>query len=494
MKAFLILPLLCLQLIAFCQEKPHKLKFQVHGVQNDTIYLANYYGDKLYYRDTTVANANGQFEFNKKTYDGGIYSVVLPGPKLVEILINEPAFSMETDTTNLTGNMKVKGSEENKLFYDYIAFLAQKGKDKAPLNKQFKMLKDGPAKEKVRTQLQEMDTEVHAYQWDLIDNNPDKFVAAVIKMSLDIEIPEELDADTSKAGLDKAYGYYLMHYWDNVDLNDEKIVRTPVFHRKLNTYFTATVVQTPDSITTAVDRLLKPLDNSSEVFKYIVHFVTYTFENSEIMGMDAVFVHMGLNYYCPDANGVSPAWWMSDDKIKKLCERAKKLEPLRLGQKAPYLCLPDSTEEKWHSLYDMTGPYTVLYFWDPNCGHCKKETPVLLELYHSTLKPKGIEVYCVGKATGDDFEDWKTYIAENNLDWLNVGLTKNVFNEAQKNSSKYIPRYTDIGSLNYTDTYDIYSTPRVFILDEDKILRAKGISVEQIGELIERFEAQEDQP
>lgn len=487
MRKLFLLAAMATTLIGQGQET-HNLKFKVNGLNGDTVYLANYYGDKLYYRDTAVASATGQFTFDRELYAGGIYAVVCPGPKYFEFLLNERSFSMETDTADFNNNMKTKGSEENKLFYGYISFLAEQSKRSAPMKKQLEMLKDGPAKEKVRGQLLGLDEEVSAYQQDLIENNKDLFVASVIQMSLDIDIPEELTADTSKAGLDKAYGYYLAHYWDNVDLSDDKIVRTPVFHRKLKTYFSTTVVQTPDSITAAVDRLLAPLEPSSEVFKYIVHFVTYTFESSDIMGMDAVFVHMGLNYYCPDVNGVSPAWWMDEEKIDKLCERARKLEPLRLGEKAPFLCLPDSTEQHWFNLYELEGPYTVLYFWDPNCGHCKKETPKLLELYHNVLQPKGIEVFSVGKATGDDFEDWKKYIRENELDWLNVGLTKNIFDQAQADASKIVPRYTTLASLNYSETYDIYSTPRVFILDAEKKIRAKGISVEQIGELIERFE------
>jgi len=488
--SFLLLLLICT--ISNAQKKDeHLLEFKINGIQNDTVYLANYYGDKLYYRDTAIADANGSFQFTEE-YDGGIYAVVVPGPKYFEFLMNEPAFSMETDIVDFNKNMKIHGSKENSLFFDYIDFLATKNKEAEGYKNDVRLFDDA-RKTEAKDKLDKIDGEVKAYQRALIENNPGTFVSSVINMSMDIEIPEELKDDTSKAGIDIGYKYYLMHYWDNVDLSDDKIVRTSVFHRKLDTYFKTTIVQVSDSITAAVDRLLEHTKPNSEIRKYVVHFVTYTFETSDIMGLDAVFVHMGLNYYCPDENGVSPAWWMTDEKIEKLCERANKLAPLRLGQKAPYLSLPDTTEKNWVQLWSLEGPYTILYFWDPNCGHCKKETPVLLELYHSELKEKGIEVYSVGKATGDDFEDWKEYIVENDLDWINVGLTKNVFNKAQKNSNEFIPRYTTIGSLNYTETYDIYSTPRVFILDQDMIIRAKGISVEQISELLQRFEEKKEE-
>ena len=38
---------------------PHDLVVHIDGLSNDTIYLANYYGAKLFYNDTAVTDANG---------------------------------------------------------------------------------------------------------------------------------------------------------------------------------------------------------------------------------------------------------------------------------------------------------------------------------------------------------------------------------------------------------------------------------------------------
>ena len=40
------------------------LRFQIEGLaEGDTIYLANYYGNKMYYADTAVVGAKGSFEY-----------------------------------------------------------------------------------------------------------------------------------------------------------------------------------------------------------------------------------------------------------------------------------------------------------------------------------------------------------------------------------------------------------------------------------------------
>lgn len=44
---------------------------------------------------------------------------------------------------------------------------------------------------------------------------------------------------------------------------------------------------------------------------------------------------------------------------------------------------------------------------------------------------------------------------------------------------------TTLESLNYSDTYDVYSTPRIFVLDKDKKIKFKQIGVEQLEEIMD---------
>ncbi len=37
---------------------------------------------------------------------------------------------------------------------------------------------------------------------------------------------------------------------------------------------------------------------------------------------------------------------------------------------------------------DIEAEYTILYFWEADCGHCKKSTPALYEVY-TRLKGEG---------------------------------------------------------------------------------------------------------
>jgi thiol-disulfide isomerase/thioredoxin len=180
---------------------------------------------------------------------------------------------------------------------------------------------------------------------------------------------------------------------------------------------------------------------------------------------------------------------MSDEKLEKLCEKARKLAPLTLGKPAPNLILTDTTEERWIDMHKLPNDFVVVVFWDPNCGVCKKELPALYERYVESLKPMGVEVYAVAKAVDDkQFRDWRKFIREKGLDWVNVGLTPTVYNTAREDARRLIPAFTTLESLNYSDTYDVYATPKLFVVDKERRFVAKQLSADQIVDLVQRLQ------
>jgi hypothetical protein len=60
--------------------------------------------------------------------------------------------------------------------------------------------------------------------------------------------------------------------------------------------------------------------------------------------------------------------------------------------------------------------------------------------------------------------------------------------EAKKASYNYIPRYTTIESLNYADTWDVYSTPKFFLMDADHKIVGKQLDADQMVQLVKSLE------
>ncbi|MEO9531473.1 MAG: thioredoxin-like domain-containing protein [Crocinitomicaceae bacterium] len=486
MKKLLVLLII---LGAGLKSNAQNLTFNVNGLNDTTVYLAKYLGKQLFYADTTQAK-NGSLTFDGKKHPRGLYAVVIPGVQYFEFIHDNEEVEMSIgNMQDMIGSMKVAKSTNNKVFYEYILFMTEKKKKSAQFNPIFK---DSTAtkkdKEEATAKLKAIGKEILEGQKKFYKANQDRFIGTMILMSMETEYvdpPKDKDGNITDSNF--VYNHYIKHFWDGVDFKDDAIVRTPVFHNKLDKFFSQQgIIQIPDSITAQAKIILDQMeygDQNNQVFQYTVHHITQKYEASKIMGMGRVFVYMADNYYCGANNH---AWWMSEENSKKLCERADKMRRTMIGEPSPMLILPDSTEKNWINSYKLPAEFTVLYFWDPDCGHCKKTTPKLQRLYDEKFKERNIEVYAVGKATGEDFEKWKKYIRENELTFINVGLTKSVYNQAMEDPRPLLQK-TTIESLNYTDTYDIYSTPRIFILDKDKKILFKQLSIGQLEEILDNL-------
>ena len=69
----------------------------------------------------------------------------------------------------------------------------------------------------------------------------------------------------------------------------------------------------------------------------------------------------------------------------------------------------------------MKSKFTVLFFWDPDCGHCQKSIPKLVEFYNK-FKSKDVEVVAVCTEVEED--KWKKFIKEKQLKFINLGDPK----------------------------------------------------------------------
>lgn len=492
MKKILLLTLLGLSTVGFSQ----KLRFKVEGVKDTTVFLTKYYGAKLYYTDTAVMKG-GIAEFTAKPdLKPGILALLMPGQKYFEFIYNKEDIYIETKSPDFVPNMKIKKSEENKVFVSYIQYLQKERTVANEIRVKRDALKStDPSSKKYNEQLDSISKGVSEYQVKLIETNKDKLVGKIIKMSLDVVIPEAPKNEKGQL-IDSnfRYNYYRAHYWDNIDLKDDRLVNTQVFHSKLEYYFGKNMlIQHPDTILSVAFPFCDKLAKGSELFKYCVDYITNTAAKSNIMGMDKVFVMMVDRYYCKNdpATAKSFAYWMPAEKLEELCKDNEIKKQLVQGVVPPNVILLDTTDRNWRGFYDLKSEYTILYFWDPECGHCKKTTPKLQKLYAEKLKARNIEVFAVGKATGEDFEKWKKFIRDNKLSFINVGLTKSLYEGAVVDPRPYL-KYTTLESLNYHDTYDLYATPRIFVLDKDKKIIAKQLTISQLEDLLDRLQNVKD--
>ena len=191
--AFLASAAILLSLLVAAGEKEgHTIKVRIHGLKDTVCYFGYHFGDKQYISDTARVDSKGNMVFTgEKKLDGGIYLVVLPNKKYVEFIVSgEDGFSLETDTLETIKNMKVKGSKENELFYEYLVFINAEQKKMEAMKKQmdaFKDNKDSAAVYKAR--MQKLDEAVQEYKLKFMKDHSGTFVAKIFQTSQEPKLP-----------------------------------------------------------------------------------------------------------------------------------------------------------------------------------------------------------------------------------------------------------------------------------------------------------------
>jgi len=370
------------------------ITIKVEGLKDTSCQLAYYFGKKQYIRDSLEIDHKGTCVIKSENLPGGIYLLVLPGNKFFEFIVSgtEKEFSLKTSYDDLNAKMEISGSLENEVFFKNLNYVTSVQKKLNALNKRLK-LNEGN-KDSIRSiskVLNKVEKEVKASRMKIADDHPDLFYSKVIRLMKEPDIPKIPLKDGVKDSL-YPYRYYKSHFFDGADFSDERLLYTPVYQNKLLKYINQLTVKHPDSINVGADYILGKASANPEVFKFSLVILLNRFANSKIMGMDAVYVHLVMNYY---AKG--KAFWIDSVQLIRMIDQAETLERVLLGKYAPNLILRD-TSGKYIPLYGIQSKYIILGFWDPDCGHCKKAMPKLKTLYDE-LKSEGLTIYAVNTET-----------------------------------------------------------------------------------------------
>lgn len=443
-------------------QKHHEIKFTIDNYENDTLLLAYFYGEKQLIKDTIYSSGKGSFHYKSDSLlASGVYiGLLYPSKEYFQFLVNpdEFKFSIQLDYKNLQ-KMSVKGSRDNKMFFDYLDYIAEKNKiakalneEKTKLNEQKLDLKD------VDKKLDDLDKEVNEYQLKLITTNPEMLTTMLIKANRDVQLPQYEGTDDEVN--QKKFSYYKEHFFDNIDFQNPATIFTPFINNKIETYMENLTAPIPDSINISIDYILGKMTVQSEIWRYYVSYFLNKYARSQYVGMDGVYVHMVKNYY---AKGLTP--WVDQENLIKIIDNALKMENVLIGKKAPNVILYKEDGSPV-SLYDIVADYTVLLFWKTDCGHCKTSMPDVIK-FQEQYRDKGVKVISVCTKMGDKISECWEKVKELKMEglFLNLGDEKN--------------------RSNFHSLYNVQTTPSIFILDKDKKILIKQIPAEKMGEILD---------
>ena len=443
----------------------YDISVTINGLPDSTVYLAYHLGDKQYLKDTLKLDRHGHGVLKgAESLPQGIYMIVLPGRKYFEILISsDQFFALSCNYSDYFRTLKFSGSDENSAFVDYQRKWIAMQDEAGALNARMQKTKQNNDSLKILSEHRtKQEEKMKSYLNDVVNINKGTLLSMLVRAIIPVEIPAfQLPSNTANPDSVKwikSYLYNKDHFFDNIDFNDERLLRTPILQSKLNFFFTSVVIQHPDSINREIDKIIAKCSGTYKIFQFVAVYLFNHFRESEIMGHDAVMVKLADDIYLSGKAGWTTQEWR--DNLKKEIDR---IRPNLIGVKAHDLVMNTYTGV-YKSLYDIDKDFTILYFWEPDCGHCKEATPKLKE-YYDKARNEGVEVFAV--CTQADKAKWEKYIQDNKLDWINGWDPERL--------------------TNFDYYFNVQSTPGIYILDKNKIIIAKKLPVEAIGPFIENY-------
>lgn len=430
----------------------YELQFHVRGITDTVAYLGYHFGNQKYVQDTSEIRDNKAVFMGPKLLLPGIY-FFYSANTFFEFVIDDQKFAINTSAPDFIKTAEVKGSEINKDFMDLQRYNLVKQNEAKELQNRI-TTSEGEVKENLESELKNLNESAVGFQNIIIDKHKDDFLGKFLTALQKPKVPDSIGFEGNDREFAR-FAHYKTHYFDNFDLANESLLRSPVYHSVITEYLDKITMQHPDSLISSADVILSQAMKTEATFRYCLVTLSNKFESSNIMGFDKVFVHIIEEYYL-----TGKASWADDDLLDRLKNRVNQIKPGLIGNQAPSLSLVD-TEMNPLDLEHIQAKFIVLYFYDHDCGHCKKKTPLLLSQY-SSLKEIDVEVIAVDIST--DFEKWKGYVSSNNLTFLN-------------GADPYV-------RSNFRYEYDIRTTPTVYILDENKTIVGKKIDVEKIPDFI----------
>lgn len=452
--------LLFINTVSFAQE--YNIKVEINSAADKKVSLAYYFLDNLYIKDTIILDEAGTGVFKADSLlPQGLYKLYLDADNHFDFLMGaDQTFSLRNEAFSVK-DVQVDGAIETEEFAKYVVFLQDLQAQRSKLTEELKQA-TGSEKEKIQNELNGLTPKIQNYWKNTGEKYPETFLTAFLMANivptLDVStLSKEIQQNDSLL-LRARFNFQKEHYWDNFDYTDERMLYTPIYKPRLENWFTKVLVQNYDSVKGPVIDFIEETRPHKRVFQFVTSWFLNSSLNSNIMGMDALFIDLAKKYYLS-----GDAYWAKSETIDKVKENVMFLENNLIGMTAPDLTL-ENVDGGYSSLHEISSEYTVLIIFEPNCSHCKVFVPEFHDEVYLPFRDKGLDVYAIYSM--DNKDEWTEFLTKNNLyDWTNVWDQH------------------DVSRLKIL--YDARKTPAVYLLDKDKKIIAKKMAVEQLKSFME---------
>jgi peroxiredoxin len=428
------------------------------ALSGDTV-LLKAYRPKQTAIDTCVVEEGGKFSFQHDTLLlAGMYCLDANGRTLDFFISDgEPqTFDIQYNIDEGLLSAQFSGSPENQALVAYVHFMREKQIQRRQLQQRIQSNEARPdSVTLLNAQVETLIREVRNKWTEMETAHSGKIIALFIS-SVHEPDPEPFTVADSSANIDSLrqnyyYTFFRDHFFDNYQLSSPYQLQMPFYAQALNTYFTRVLKPERQEALDQMARLLEKLNENKPLYRYTVRELYDLYKSTPYPDLEGLYLEVGTKFIVE-----RPEMWDSSyvDRVAFNIELAS-MNPV--GEKATDLKLVDMAGNAI-SLYDVQAAYTVLYFYNPQCGACAEITPKVHKVYEA-YKNKGVQLFAV--YIDRDKDVWMKYVTANKyLDWINVW-------DADETAAIY-------------SKYDLHAIPMIYLLDEDKVIKAKDILQDEL--------------
>ncbi len=405
-----------------------RISGKLENPKSGWIYLWSMYGNETN-RIDSARIVRGEFSFAPNPMPTGVYMLGLTDQNMCPIIIQEGDSICKIGFGNgrMESNATVIQSKSNEGWFDFLA-REQWLKKNVQQAQRALHYANGP-KAHFEERLRDREVELRQFQDSTALAYPNTFMAQMIQWS---QVPLNTDSQ---------------HYWDNIDFNDERLMRCKVMPDRIQQYMRSYSEGKESGFIRCVDEIAQRAKVNDQVLEFVLIQMLTGFYDS---GMENICAYIMDQYIHGESCGDA-------DLTSVIQNLAENIHQLAVGQVPPNIQLTGMDGQPVN-LYDIATKhaFTLVMFWSSWCEHCKTEAPSVVKLYADQHR-KGLEI--VGVSIDNSETTWRSAVDQRGFTFPNV-CGMNLFQSA------------------VAKDYRLSKTPTYFLLNEKKeiVLKPKSIS------------------
>jgi thiol-disulfide isomerase/thioredoxin len=427
------------------------IQFSVVNAYPDTVVLAKYFGKRVVRINSILKNSQNVFQI-KDHLEPGLYTVFYKrdntstDERKTTFLVDENNQKFELKITNfLINNAEFVGSNDNVLLKNYQRSMDSIFTAYRKVKDEWIALEDLPSFESV-AYLESLLVQTNNR---LIANTNSKLLKSLVS-NFNVKFPTYTGTLESKRSQRQAfYTNDFLNMLNTADKNYSSIEQSIDYFDLYSIY---SADGDPKIVSDRSNALVKKLlAQNKSLGNYYLNYLFNSFPRMTAHGYDGVTIDLVNNFLNGTDNYDLPT-----EKIERMKATALKIKTLLPGESLPALTLQKEDKSPF-SIQSINSKYTALVVWSPDCGHCKKELPILKSKFEK-YKSKGITIATICSKRGNAYAECSNFMTAQNMpaEWLKLN--------------------DDSGASGYVSKLDATSYPAFYLLDENKkfIMKRKG--------------------